>query len=1088
MRRFLVVEILHLLVVLFDERHLFVRAQLESHADDGWAVRTKEKKVQYSFGMNWDHFADWITVSTDEDSLDGVSLQHRLNPVIGQLQVDFDLSAFRGKTFLDLGCGSGILSTAARQLGAKHIVSVDVQPKSLSATHKLRNWAFFRDSHVEGEQSQLGVTTFEQAYFYGHEQPDYNATAATAKSEERSFPYTQLYDDEGRSWTIVRGSILDPALGDFLRSVLGLTEANQLHLQATHSFSMEAGKVVRGGTAAEESGEEEDASAGQQSNLASARPVASSFDLVYSYGVLHHTGNLAEALRRAIPLTKINGGRCFVALYNRRMWPHERDKEWIDLKEEYLGSRPWRKQLMELSYLLADVFRDLRNEVDRFDAVSEKLAIAMAVHPDRVKEWGDRDLLEVLAGKYVQPAEVFLGEEKDVRRDDGEQEALAAGEEHEASCPAVDLPGQEGDALLQSCGDPGKEKSAGGAVAAVGKNKLPKPSLKFDELPDRQRQQFMRNFLYQKFNSNSLGRGMSYLIETRDNLGGYPVEYSQAGWMTTLLQELCPTCKVTKIDEVATTGYLMSLTAMDIGEESAGTDENLANEVSVLVSPEAFGGNDQEEGFQERYMVAPRSHSTIFTGCYDSPNEKNAALQKAFSKLVSTAQCTVRRETATPSSAATAADDNEKRIVDHAHSISRSCYGVWRRQRAIRFPPKALLPLELFLESQSEALIGARAFLKVAQESVGRHLGSYALDSLLKGPHADGHAGRGGAATAGAGDGRFEALLPESAGFLNTQRFVRQFAQLAGMVPAEQAALPEETIPYSPAQFDLVFLSKAVSMYYAQSVELGFKESVRRAIGENSLKLYKRRLYGMNPFYEGRAYLPAAERVIQHLGRVYRERSKAGVDEETYERPGKEELSGYLEHSGLLREDRSEKNSDPPSAPRNPAYRCFVAPLRWLFESSVGAFQASTRTYRSTDAGRRKETNTTAPPSAEDAPDATVSSATSRTAATTTTAKENRNNEEPASVPASKNEERRALELKAKEFFDLNYENPDLDAGIKFPHSMKLLKNGHFLGFSPNDKTEIAIFVDDEGEFQMALDGVSDFVNMVGPDGKLLKW
>ncbi|CAD7958778.1 unnamed protein product, partial [Amoebophrya sp. A120] len=146
-------------------------------SDDGWTTETKEKKVQYSFGMNWDNFADWITVSTDEDSLDGVSLQHRLNPVIGQLQTDFDLSHFKEKSFLDLGCGSGLLSTAARQLGAKHIVSVDVQPKSLSATHKLRNWAFFRDPHVQGEKGELGITTFEQAYFYKWEMNEVNGAS-----------------------------------------------------------------------------------------------------------------------------------------------------------------------------------------------------------------------------------------------------------------------------------------------------------------------------------------------------------------------------------------------------------------------------------------------------------------------------------------------------------------------------------------------------------------------------------------------------------------------------------------------------------------------------------------------------------------------------------------------------------------------------------------------------------------------------------------------------------------------------------------------------------------------------------------------
>ncbi|CAD7967749.1 unnamed protein product, partial [Amoebophrya sp. A25] len=83
--------------------------------DGGWSTRISGgEKIQYAFGMNWDHFADWITADTDEESLDGVSLQNRLHPAIGQLQLDFDIAHFKGKSFLDIGCGSGIFSTAAR--------------------------------------------------------------------------------------------------------------------------------------------------------------------------------------------------------------------------------------------------------------------------------------------------------------------------------------------------------------------------------------------------------------------------------------------------------------------------------------------------------------------------------------------------------------------------------------------------------------------------------------------------------------------------------------------------------------------------------------------------------------------------------------------------------------------------------------------------------------------------------------------------------------------------------------------------------------------------------------------------------------
>lgn len=59
------------------------------------------------------------------------------------------------------------------------------------------------------------------------------------------------------------------------------------------------------------------------------------FDVVYSWGVLHHTGNLALALTNAMSCV-IEGGLLFIAIYNDQgIW----SKFWKMVKKTYCGSR-----------------------------------------------------------------------------------------------------------------------------------------------------------------------------------------------------------------------------------------------------------------------------------------------------------------------------------------------------------------------------------------------------------------------------------------------------------------------------------------------------------------------------------------------------------------------------------------------------------------------------------------------------------------------------------------------------------------------------------------------------------------------------
>jgi D-alanine-D-alanine ligase-like ATP-grasp enzyme/methylase of polypeptide subunit release factors len=61
-----------------------------------------------------------------------------------------------GETVLDLGCGSGLLSIAAAKRGAKHVVSVDIDPRSLAAT--VTN---ARQNGVQDRVRALGGSWFE---------------------------------------------------------------------------------------------------------------------------------------------------------------------------------------------------------------------------------------------------------------------------------------------------------------------------------------------------------------------------------------------------------------------------------------------------------------------------------------------------------------------------------------------------------------------------------------------------------------------------------------------------------------------------------------------------------------------------------------------------------------------------------------------------------------------------------------------------------------------------------------------------------------------------------------------------------------
>ena len=168
--------------------------------------------LAFDFGQNWQAFS--------EAKLD----RRRLDAAIQSLIDLIGLENIQGKTFLDIGCGSGLFSIAAAHCGARQIVAFDVNPTSVAVSQ--RNWERLRPEAA------------------GIPQPHFTI-----------------------------GNILDE---DFVTAL---------------------------GT----------------------------FDIVYAWGVLHHTGSMWQAIEKATSLVNPQNGVFVTAIYNR----HWTSPIWKQIKRFY---------------------------------------------------------------------------------------------------------------------------------------------------------------------------------------------------------------------------------------------------------------------------------------------------------------------------------------------------------------------------------------------------------------------------------------------------------------------------------------------------------------------------------------------------------------------------------------------------------------------------------------------------------------------------------------------------------------------------------------------------------------------------------
>ena len=182
----------------------------------------------YWFGKNWKRF---LAENYSEE---------RLNEAKKSLISLFGESELVGKTFLDIGCGSGLFSLAAWQLGAQKIISVDIDKDSVDCCRHLAS---------------------------------------------------ELAKDRTGDWTIIQGSILDE------KFIAELPTCN----------------------------------------------------IVYSWGVLHHTGKMWQAIENAGRFVT-PGGLFMIGIYNWR-GGRQGTAVWQRLKKWYCAAPRWQSLIWEWSYI-----------------------------------------------------------------------------------------------------------------------------------------------------------------------------------------------------------------------------------------------------------------------------------------------------------------------------------------------------------------------------------------------------------------------------------------------------------------------------------------------------------------------------------------------------------------------------------------------------------------------------------------------------------------------------------------------------------------------------------------------------------------
>jgi len=158
-----------------------------------------ESQKRFGFGKNWGRF---LRVLNNE----------RIEEAERSLREMLEIDDLTGKSFLDVGSGSGLFSLAARRLGAR-VHSFDFDPQSVACTAELKRryfpddpeWRVDRASALD-ENYLKTIGTFDVVYSWGvlhHTGAMWQALENVEIAvEPRGRLYLAIYNDQ-RHWSVV---------------------------------------------------------------------------------------------------------------------------------------------------------------------------------------------------------------------------------------------------------------------------------------------------------------------------------------------------------------------------------------------------------------------------------------------------------------------------------------------------------------------------------------------------------------------------------------------------------------------------------------------------------------------------------------------------------------------------------------------------------------------------------------------------------------------------------------------------------------------------------------------------------------------